>query len=147
MANDSARDGMDAPSGTPRFATSPSARALHSSPVNGEEGVQRVPPGASKPFREASYLPYGARVAMDPAGFALACRVSGGETFDIKLDGWFASLDDKRAGVEASFDGEVLELAIVPAESLVIQSCCIFLRHAFTHAEKVLLNGDRKSVV
>ena len=141
MANDSARDGMDAPSGTPRFATSPSARALHSSPVNGEEGVQRVPPGASRPSRESSYLPYGARVAMEPAGFALACRVSGGETFDIKLDGWFASLDDKRAGVEASFDGEVLELAIVPAESLVVQSCCIFLRHAFTHAEKVLLNG------
>ena len=47
MANDSARDGMDAPSGTPCFATSPSARALRSSPECGAEDVQRVSEGAS----------------------------------------------------------------------------------------------------
>ena len=92
------------------------------------------------PFR-ATMLPYGARVGMEPVGFALACRVSGGETFDIAAADYFASVDDRRARVEASFDGEVLELAVVPTEALVVQSCSIFLRHAFTRAEKVLLNG------
>ena len=38
----------DALFGTPRSATSPSARALRSFPINEEEGVQRVPQGASE---------------------------------------------------------------------------------------------------
>ena len=137
----SARDDSGAPFGTPCSATSPSARALRSSPKYVEEGVQRVPSGAPEPSCEPAKLPYGARVAMEPAGFNIACRVSGGETFDIKLDGRFAPIDDGRAHVDAAFDGEVLELALTPTEALVVQSCCVVLRHAFTHAEKVLLNG------
>ena len=45
------------------------------------------------------------------------------------------------AKLEASFDGEVLELALTATEELIVEVCRAVLRHAYTSDEEVLLNG------
>ena len=101
----------------------------------GKHGIEAT----ARPERNS--VPYGARVGMEPFGFQIACELPGGETFDIVTPGWLADVDDPRAYVQVSFDGEVLEIDLTPREAFTIEMCRIDIRHAFTHDERVLLNG------
>ena len=87
-------EGFEAPFEAPRSAASPSARALCSSPENGEEGVQRVSPGTSRPPIATVVLPADtlvvacghsardtfrmlqrAQLAMEPKAFSVGVRI------------------------------------------------------------------------
>ena len=48
---------------------------------------------------------------------------------------------DKTVECEVGFDGEVLEVSLMPREPVVLKSCKVVLRHAFVSDELVLLNG------
>ena len=48
---------------------------------------------------------------------------------------------DKAVECEVGFDGEVLEVSLTSREPVVLESCKVVLRHAFTSDELVLLNG------
>ena len=86
-------------------------------------------------------LPYGARTAMEPIG--LTVRYSDDETGDIcteKRDE-FESFRDEAVDFEATFDGEVIEVAITPHRAVRLKRVDVMLRHAFASDEMVLLNG------
>lgn len=86
-------------------------------------------------------LPAGARAPMEPIGLVL-CSVDPetgeGRTEDRDL---FAPFRTEDVAVEASFDGEVLEVAVVAARPILVEQLQVRLRHAFATDEMVLLNG------
>ena len=78
--------------------------------------------------------------SMEPVGIALAWHDAEGVAgaFDAVT---FSSYASEPIDVEATFDGEVLELAVVPRIALTLEFCQVELRHAFKAREQVLLNG------
>ena len=83
---------------------------------------------------------YGARASMEPAGIALRYTGLDGVSHAITRE-VFASFEDPCINVETTFDGEVLELAVVPVAPVYIEFAEVKLRHAFATDEMVLLNG------
>ena len=85
-------------------------------------------------------IPYGARVSMEPAGLSLCYRDDAGVLHALEQDA-FTPCEDANVGVEALFDGEVLEVVVKPAVPLTVEFVQVKLRHAFATEEMVLLNG------
>lgn len=86
-------------------------------------------------------LPVGARASMEPIGLALRfADPDTGETSTEDRD-LFAPFRTEDVAVETSFDGEVLEVAVVAARPILVEQLQIRLRHAFATDEMVLLNG------
>ena len=84
---------------------------------------------------------HGARVAMEPTGLSLRyVDVGEGDICTEERDAFLPFTCDELE-VEASFDGEVVELAVVPRRAVRIESARVTLRHAFATDELVLLNG------
>ncbi|MBQ9041744.1 MAG: alpha-galactosidase [Eggerthellaceae bacterium] len=84
---------------------------------------------------------YGARASMEPAGWELVVRTAArGIQHPVKADS-FSSFEDDVVSVEASFDGEVIELAVTPRIPLTVEFNQVKLRHAFASDEALLLNG------
>ena len=86
-------------------------------------------------------LAYGARVAMDPIGLSVSyVDVGTGDLCAEEREG-FASFSDESLAVEASFDGEVIEIAVTAGAPVRLKSVVTRLRHAFSSDEMVLMNG------
>lgn len=84
---------------------------------------------------------YGARVAMEPVGLSLRYTdLASGDVHDVERDA-FAPFCDEAVFIETSFDGEVLEVAVVPRRPVRMRLMVVTLRHAFATEEMVLLNG------
>ena len=83
---------------------------------------------------------YGARVSMEPVGFTLRYQLESGVLHAIERD-LLAPCEDAHVKVEASFDGEVIEVAVTPAVALTVELFQVKLRHAFATEEMVLMNG------
>ena len=62
---------------------------------------------------------YGARVSMEPAGLELRYReAESGIQHTVEPDG-FVPVEETTLSIEVSFDGEVLEMVVVPAPESV----------------------------
>ena len=84
---------------------------------------------------------YGARTAMEPMGLSLRYTdLESGDTRDVERD-VFAPFSDDSISLEVAFDGEVLEVAVVPRRPVRMRRLVVTLRHAFATEEMVLLNG------
>lgn len=77
---------------------------------------------------------------LSPAFCWIRYRLATGEGLDVRQVP-FESFDSGEARIEASFDGEVLELAITPNVDLTMAACSIGFRHRYADDERVLLNG------
>ncbi len=75
-----------------------------------------------------------------PAFCWMRYRLATGEGYDVRQVP-FESFDAGEAEVEASFDGEVLELAVTPRAELTLAACSVGFRHDYAADERVLLNG------
>lgn len=85
--------------------------------------------------------PYGARASMEPVGIVLRYRDAGeGDVCTEQRDA-FATFENGSLTLEASFDGEALEVAVTPQVPLQVEFVRVVLRHAFATDELVLLNG------
>ena len=74
---------------------------------------------------------YGSRVSMEPVGIELRYReAESGIQHTVEPDG-FVPVEETTLSIEVSFDGEVLEMDVVPAVPLVIEHMQVRLRHAF----------------
>lgn len=84
---------------------------------------------------------YGSRASMEPVGIELRYReAESGIQHTVEPDG-FVPVEETTLSIEVSFDGEVLEMDVVPAVPLVIEHMQVRLRHAFASEELVLMNG------
>ena len=86
-------------------------------------------------------LAYGARVSMDPLG--LSVRYADAQTGDARTEerDSFSSFSDDSIQLEAEFDGEVVEVAVIPQRAVRLEWVRVRLRHAFAGDELVLMNG------
>ena len=86
-------------------------------------------------------LAYGARVSMDPLG--LSVRYADAQTGDARTEerDSFSSFSDDSIQLEAEFDGEVVEVAVIPQCAVRLEWVRVRLRHAFAGDELVLMNG------
>ena len=87
-------------------------------------------------------LPYGARVGMQPTELRLAvCAADDDRVRELAFDPMAGALADDAADIAFSFDGETIEVSIVPKCELYVKACALELRHAFATEELVLMNG------
>ena len=87
-------------------------------------------------------LPYGARVGMEPVRVRLAiCANGDADSCKVSFDPKEGTHSHEFAEITFSFDGEVAEVAMVPAVPLVLAAYQFELRHAFSSDEQMLLNG------
>ena len=86
-------------------------------------------------------LAYGARVSMDPLG--LSVRYADAQTGDARTEerDSFSSFSDDSIQLEAEFDGEVVEVTVIPQRAVRLEWVRVRLRHAFAGDELVLMNG------
>jgi alpha-galactosidase len=86
-------------------------------------------------------LPYGAKVPMEPMGLTVCYEDA--ESGDICTEerDEFESFSDDSIAFEATYDGEVIELAVTPQRAVRMKQAQLSLRHAFASEEWVLLNG------
>ena len=78
---------------------------------------------------------------MEPAGLELRYREAESDIGHAEKRDAFAPIETRALSLDASFDGEVLEVAVVPAVPVVIDSVLVRLRHAYATDELVLMNG------
>lgn len=84
---------------------------------------------------------YGARASMEPAGLELRYREAESGIEHVENRDAFGPIPASALTLEASFDGEVLEVAVVPAVAVTVEFVQVRLRHAFSTDELVLMNG------
>ena len=86
-------------------------------------------------------LSFGARASMEPVIVELRYRpIDGGDS--VGADATFqTSWQDAFIACEASFDGEIIDVSVLPKSPLRIESVRVVFRHAFASDEMVLLNG------
>lgn len=95
--------------------------------------------GVAMPIDDARM--YGAKMSMEPMGVSLRySNPASGEAHTEGRDG-LVPFSNELLAFEASFDGEVIELAATPKRALSMEMMRLRLRHAFASDEKVLLNG------
>ena len=91
----------------------------------------------ARPFSE---LPYGARVAMEPFGISMRYAQAGQALTRTERQP-FQPFEIEDMRVDVSFDGEVIELSVMPKRPVVVHGIRVRLRHAFATDELVLMNG------
>ena len=77
---------------------------------------------------------------MEPAGITVCYRTGDGVLHAMERDA-FMPCEDGALSLEATFDGEAMEVAVTPAQPVTLEFFQITLRHAFATDEMVLLNG------
>ncbi len=86
-------------------------------------------------------MPYGARASMEPVGYTVELRAGElDERFTISCED-VRDMAGDQVSVEASFDGEVVDIAIVAHVDVTVETFQVVLRHAFATEELVLMNG------
>lgn len=89
-----------------------------------------------------STMPHEVRASMEPEGLVVRYEdvAAGGDVCTAERD-VFAPLSDEAIDIDATFNGEVLEVAATAHEAVRLQLVQVRLRHAFASDEMVLLNG------
>ena len=84
---------------------------------------------------------HGARAAMEP--LALAVRYRDAESGEICTEehDWLEPFSCDALTVESAFDGEVVEVVATVQRAMRLELARVYLRHAFSSEERVLLNG------
>ena len=90
---------------------------------------------------DVASMPYGARASMKPIGYTVELRAGElDERVTVSCEG-MRDVPGEHASIEASFDGEVLDVALVAHADVTVETLTVVLRHAFATDELVLLNG------
>ena len=85
--------------------------------------------------------PYGARASMELAGYTLELRVGDDDRRVTIVNESFVGASDEAVDVECAHDDETLSIAIVAKQRMFVESCRVFLRHAQTSDDMVMMNG------
>ena len=87
-----------------------------------------------------SNLPYGARASMQPVGLFVRYEDADGMACTEQREA-FESFATDELQVSATFDGEIVELAVTALQPVRLDRVRVVLRHAFASDEQVLMNG------
>lgn len=86
-------------------------------------------------------MPHGARMSMQPIGLVVCYRDVEDDILCVEERKQLESFDDETIDLHASYDGEVIRLAVTPRRPVKMEYVQVQLRHAFSSHEMMLMNG------